>query len=255
MTDTLPNTEDELIKLRNLKGDEYRELLPLTASTPTDKLSKALNILTDFVNINNKFIQIAKTPSDKQLLLNAIDEINKQKARVQDLLNSSSAIPSGTTNRAPDQIPSTMSELEALYEQKEEAYQTLVFSVDANMKLPEIRRLNQELGDILNAMLEIVATTKQSSGNLSAVQQDLLAKLQKIENDALKLKKDTDAVETLRRIRADEESRFSSSLYFYIGAVLVVALLILLVMFVFSGKKSEASTPMPMSPSTTPPLM
>jgi chromosome segregation ATPase len=152
-------------------------------------------------------------------------------------------------------LPTTMPELEALYEQKEEAYQTLVFSVDAKMKLPEIRRLNQELGDILNAMLEIVATTKQSSGNLSAVQQDLLAKLQKIENDALKLKKDTDAVETLRRIRADEESRFSSSLYFYIGAVLVVALLILLVMFVFSGKKSEASTPMPMSPSTTPPLM
>jgi hypothetical protein len=152
-------------------------------------------------------------------------------------------------------LPSTMPELEAFYKRKEEAYQKLVFSVDAKVKLPEIRKLNQELSDILNAMLEIVATTKQSSGNLSAVQQDLLTKLKKIERDANQLAKDTDAVETLRRIRADEESRFSSTLYFYIGAVLLVALLILLVMFVFSGKTSEAITPMPISPSTTPPLM
>jgi hypothetical protein len=152
-------------------------------------------------------------------------------------------------------LPSTMPELEVLYKQKEEAYQTLVFSVDAKMKMSEIRKLNQELSRILNAMLDIVATTKQSSGNLSAVQQDLLAKLHKIERDANKLTKDTDAVETLRRIRADEESRFNRDLYFYIGAVLLVALLILLVMFIFSGKTSEAITPMPMSPSTTPPLM
>jgi hypothetical protein len=77
-------------------------------------------------------------------------------------------------------LPSTMPELEVLYKQKEEAYQTLVFSVDAKMKMSEIRKLNQELSRILNAMLDIVATTKQSSGNLSAVQQDLLAKLHKI---------------------------------------------------------------------------
>jgi hypothetical protein len=152
-------------------------------------------------------------------------------------------------------LPSTMPELEALYKQKENAYKTLVFSVDAQTKLPEIRKLNQELSRILNAMLEIVATTKQSSGNLSAVQQDLLTKLKKIERDANKLTKDTDAVETLRRIRADEESRLNRDLYFYIGVILLVALLILLVMFMFSGKTSEAITPTPMSPSMTPPLM
>ena len=151
-------------------------------------------------------------------------------------------------------LPQTIPELDALYKQKEENYKTLVFSVDAKMKMADIRKLNQELSNILNAMLEIVATRKQSSGNLSTVQQDLLAKLQKIERDANQLAKDTDAVETLRRIRADEESRLNRDLYFYIGAVLLVALLILLVMFVFSGKKSEASTPMPMSPSITPPL-
>ena len=151
-------------------------------------------------------------------------------------------------------LPSTMSELEALYKRKEEAYKRLVFSVDAQTKLPEIRKVNRELSNILNAMLGIVATSKQSSGNLTAVQQDLLAKLKKIERDANQLVKDTDAVETLRRIRADEESRVNTSLYFYIGAILVVALLILLVMFIFSQKTSELSTPMPMSPSMTPPL-
>jgi hypothetical protein len=152
-------------------------------------------------------------------------------------------------------LPMTMPELEKLYAQKEEQYRALLFASDATMKLTDIRNLNTELNQILNAMLELVTQSKQSSGNLTTAQQDLLAKLRKLERDADKLAKDTDTVETLRRIRADEESRFSKSLYFYIGAVLLVALLILLAMFVFSGKKSEASTPMPMSPMTTPPLM
>lgn len=152
-------------------------------------------------------------------------------------------------------LPRTMPELEKLYNQKERQYRTLVFASDATLRLPEIRKLNTELNQILNAMLQLVAQSKQSSGNLTKAQQDLLAKLRKLERDAGQLAKDTDKAETLRRIRADEESRYSKTLYFYIGAVLLVALLILLVIFVFSGKKSEASTPMPISPMTTPPLM
>lgn len=126
-----------------------------------------------------------------------------------------------------------MSELRTQYETKKAQYDALIESGDAS-KLPEIRRLNQELSGLLSQLLE------NSARYNTADEEELVRRLQQIQKDYNGLITATDDLETLRRIRAYEEDTTKSTLFWYIVALIVAGLFVIVFMFVF---QRAVSTP------------
>lgn len=132
-----------------------------------------------------------------------------------------------------------MSDLRSQYETKKQQYDTLLATADAS-KLPELRRLNQELSGLLSQMLE------NSARYNTADEEELIRRLQQIQKDYNGLITSTDDLETLRRIRAYETDTSKKTLYWYIVAMIVAAVLVIVFIFVFQRVKSIATiTPSP----------
>jgi hypothetical protein len=86
--------------------------------------------------------------------------------------------------------------------------------------------------------------------NSQAYRDQLVEQLTRIQSDYNGLKTNTDALQTLRRIRSFQDTSWSSTLTLYIGLFLTLAALLIVVMLV--RRQTSASTS---SPSTSPPMM
>lgn len=280
-----PNTLPELEQVQSQTWTRY--IRPINSQYATSNFTLIKNLNTDLLSILNKMATLSNEPMIRQqitrlenhatMLANPDKETAIQNLRA-DLSGTTfsasaatsgtgttssasasasvSGIPSGTTNQAPPPpLPETITELDALYEQKSQAYEALLASPDADMKLADIKTLNEELIAIVNAIIDLLSkeTTQES---ISVKQQDLLAKLRQLQNDYNQLQQQRDVAETLRRIRVDEQTRLNKSVYFYILIFLGVSLLILGAIFIASrwAQKSDIITPMPSNPSAMPPL-
>jgi len=135
-----------------------------------------------------------------------------------------------------------MSELRNQYETKKRQYDALIESGNAS-KMPEIRRLNKELSELLSKLLENSARYK------TADEEELVRRLQQIQKDYNGLITSTDDLETLRRIRAYETDTSKRNLYWYIIGMIVAGLLVVVFIFVFQREKSIAT--IAPSPPTT----
>jgi len=148
-----------------------------------------------------------------------------------------------------------MDALRAAHEKQLADYQTMIKEAIDNRdatKLPDIRATNQALYDRLEVMIGQLTLMKNNYSAENELQK-LLALLRKIQQDYTNLVKDTDTLETLRRIRQQEDVSAKRELYWYLIAFVFIAIL-LIAYLVFYGKSAAtaaiAST-VPSSPNLT----
>lgn len=122
-------------------------------------------------------------------------------------------------------------------------------------KLDKIKSLNQSIAATLDQMITIITEAKQKNGNIEVYRDELVAKLQRIQKDYNGLLQNTDTLETLRRIRNQEEKEANGSIFWLIVGFLVLCVLTLITMMIFGGQKNESADIIPTSPATTMPLI
>jgi hypothetical protein len=134
-------------------------------------------------------------------------------------------------------------------------YETLLKTAVANRdssKLPEIRVLNAAIDKRLSEMIQQLVMMKN---NYSAEDelQALLADLRQIQRDYNGLIKETDTLETLRRIRQQEDVSIKRELYWYLIVFVFVAILFIGYL-IFYGKRAATApiaNTVPSSPNLT----
>ena len=134
-------------------------------------------------------------------------------------------------------------------------YKNLIDTAIANRdssKLTDIRAMNVALSTRLNTMIENLVAMKRTQSaedELAA----LLAELRQIQRDYNGLIKETDTLETLRRIRQQEDVSVKRELYWYLIVFVFVAILFIGYL-IFYGKRAATApiaNTVPSSPNLT----
>jgi hypothetical protein len=148
-----------------------------------------------------------------------------------------------------------MNALRTAHQNQLNEYETLINTAIANRdssKLQDIRTMNNALTARLNTMIQQLVTMKN---NYSAEDEleALLADLRQIQRDYNGLIKETDTLETLRRIRQQEDVSIKRELYWYLIVFVFVAILFLGYLL-FYGKRAATApiaNTVPSSPNLT----
>ena len=119
--------------------------------------------------------------------------------------------------------------------------------------LPQLQSVNQQMASLVDQMLKDLQYAKDGP-NSDAYRDQLVETLARIQSDYNGLKTETDALQTLKRIRSFQDTSWQSSLMLYIGLFLLFAVVLVAVM-IFRHQKSESTTAPTTSPIATPPLM
>ncbi len=148
-----------------------------------------------------------------------------------------------------------MNALRTAHQNQLNEYETLIKTAITNRdssKLQDIRTMNNALTARLNTMIQQLVTMKN---NYSAEDEldALLADLRQIQRDYNGLIKETDTLETLRRIRQQEDVSIKRELYWYLIIFVFVAILFLGYLL-FYGKRAATApiaNTVPSSPNLT----
>jgi hypothetical protein len=148
-----------------------------------------------------------------------------------------------------------MNALRTAHQNQLNEYETLIKTAITNRdssKLQDIRTMNNALTARLNTMIQQLVTMKN---NYSAEDEleALLADLRQIQRDYNGLIKETDTLETLRRIRQQEDVSVKRELYWYLIVFVFVAILFLGYLL-FYGKRAATApiaNTVPSSPNLT----
>ena len=148
-----------------------------------------------------------------------------------------------------------MNALRTAHQNQLNEYETLIKIAITNRdssKLQDIRTMNNALTARLNTMIQQLVTMKN---NYSAEDEleALLADLRQIQRDYNGLIKETDTLETLRRIRQQEDVSIKRELYWYLIVFVFVAILFLGYLL-FYGKRAATApiaNTVPSSPNLT----
>lgn len=130
--------------------------------------------------------------------------------------------------------------------------QALVDSTKLPTLLPQIQSVNQQMAGVLDKML-VELQYARDGPNSDAYRDQLAETLTRIQRDYNGLKSNTDALQTLKRIRSFQDTSWQSSLTLYIALFLVFAVTLVLVM-VFRRHTKESTTAPSTSPAAIPPL-
>jgi hypothetical protein len=141
-----------------------------------------------------------------------------------------------------------MDTLEQSYAIKRKAYDTLIASSSPNVS--EIKKLNQELSEILNSMLTELAKVKEDAGHIEQYRDELVKKLVAVQKDYNKLLDERDQAATLRALRGHEEVKFNSTFFWYAVALAIVSVIFFFVLMWKGGYKAP-TIPTTMSNPTT----
>jgi uncharacterized membrane protein (DUF106 family) len=107
--------------------------------------------------------------------------------------------------------------------------------------IPRIRELNTALGRTLNKMIENTTFLKKNTPDIEQQRDELIDRLGKIQKDYNGLKANSDQLETLRRIRKEQNREGDAELYMYLLFFLLVALCIVIFVLFFSGQTKAAT--------------
>ena len=141
----------------------------------------------------------------------------------------------------------TMSELKSEYDAKSTQYKELIDSAVASGNadtIEQIRPLNVELSTLREQMISTV-NPAQASESVESLRNELVRRLGRIQVDYNGLLQTTDELETLRRIRAQEEGGFLRVFYWHLIALAVVFVGVLGVMIYMRRQTSPATTASP----------
>lgn len=135
------------------------------------------------------------------------------------------------TPPTPPAQPRTLAELKADYDAKSAEYSRLIEAAvtsGSTGSMDQIRQLNVELSSLLEQM---ISTSDPERRRMPAVRDELVERLRRIQLDYNGLLQNTDELETLRRIRAQEEGGFWSVFYWhliFLGVAFVGVLVVML---------------------------
>jgi hypothetical protein len=152
--------------------------------------------------------------------------------------------PATTTTPAPssggslDELSARLTSLRAQYTTL--ASQATSTPAQVPTLLPQIQSINQQIAGVLDQMLTQMQYARQGP-NSEAYRDELTATLARIQMDYNGLKTNTDALQTLKRIRSFQDTSWQPMMNLYIGLFLLFGIILVLVM-VFR-RQTNASTP------------
>lgn len=152
-----------------------------------------------------------------------------------------------------------MDQLRTQYQGKSASYDAAIqkaLATNDASQIATIRQLNTDVSALLDKMIEQLTFAKKETPALVKERDALVEKLRRIQQDYNGLRANTDALETLRRIREGETSTFKRELYRYLALFFVVCVgVLLLILFVKGGSQKESTATSAATPRMTPPLM
>ena len=147
-----------------------------------------------------------------------------------------------------------MEELNAKYQAQVKEYEALMQTSIRQKdpaKLPDLKAKSEAIQATLNKMIENLTYLRKETPDIRTERDALLEKLRRIQRDYSAMIVNTDEMETLRRIREQENGDVKRYLMIYlIGFLFVVTLL--LVYMVFLGRKAETSPTATATPTMSP---
>lgn len=170
---------------------------------------------------------------------------------------SSSASTSASSSPASSSSGETIESLSTQYTTLKAEYDALAAQALATpstlaTSLPRLQSINQQMASLVDQMLKDLQYAK-AGPNSDAYRDQLVETLGRIQVDYNGLKTETDALQTLKRIRSFQDTSWQSSLNLYIGLLLLFACVLVLVM-VFRHQKRESASAPTTSPSAMPPF-
>ena len=139
-----------------------------------------------------------------------------------------------------------MNELKARFAQEEAAYEAAIQAGNAD----QARALNVQLAATLSQM---IGASAMNPTNIKSYRDELIAKLIRIQRDYNGLIVSTDQLETLRRIRNHETTKFDSTFTLYLWAFLLLSI-VLIVVLLFKTQRVATTAMSAVSPATMPAL-
>jgi uncharacterized coiled-coil DUF342 family protein len=142
-----------------------------------------------------------------------------------------------------------MNELRKTYERQVTEYEEIIRSGDSS-KTERLEELNTAIGKTLNEMIERLTFLKKETPDIKKERDELLDRLRQIQKDYNGLLVNTDQLETLRRIRQQENGEADRQLRMYLFFFLAVCLIIFLYLL-FMTQRKETTAPSASIPPTT----
>jgi hypothetical protein len=147
----------------------------------------------------------------------------------------------------------TMDELKAKYARQLKEYEDSIngaISTQDVSKIDSLKQMNMSLSKTLNEMIEKLTFLKKETPQLVNDRDELIARLRQIQLDYNGLRVNTDALETLRRIRQQENGEVKRELYWYILFFLGVCIVIVMYLVFMPQTKDRTATS-----ANSPPMM
>ena len=119
--------------------------------------------------------------------------------------------------------------------------------------LPQIQTINQQIAAVLDQMIAQLQHARQGP-NSDAYRDELTATLARIQMDYNGLKTNTDALQTLRRIRSFQDTSWQPTLNLYLALFCIFTIVLVLVML-FRRQTKESTPATIASPPAMPTLM
>lgn len=139
-----------------------------------------------------------------------------------------------------------MNELKDRFAQEEAAYEAAIQAGNTD----QARALNVQLAATLSQM---IGASAMNPTNIKSYRDELIAKLIRIQRDYNGLIVSTDQLETLRRIRNYETTKFDSTFTLYLWAFLLLSI-VLIVVLLFKTQRVATTAMSAVSPATMPAL-
>ena len=163
----------------------------------------------------------------------------------------------GQSQAGSPMTPPDFQSLTGQYHQQVQAYDTAVQAALASnnaSQLPTLRTMSEQIQVTLNKMIESLTYLKKETPDLKTERDKLLEDLRRIQRDYSGMLEATDDLETLRRIRQQENGEARRLLLLYLLAFIFLSVM-LIVYIAYTGRKTETtamSAPTPtMSPALT----
>lgn len=157
------------------------------------------------------------------------------------------------------QTPMTPPDFQSLnqqYRQQVQAYEAAVQAAlqsNSPSRLPELRTMSEQMQTTLNKMIESITYLRKETPDLKAERDKLLEDLRRIQKDYTGMLETTDDLETLRRIRQQENGEARRLLLIYLIAFIFVSTM-LIVYIVYTGRKAETTATSAPTPTMSPAL-
>lgn len=150
----------------------------------------------------------------------------------------------------------TFDELNQTYQTQVAEYESMLQdSMTRNdpTRLPELRTKSEAIQTTLNKMVENLTYLRKETPDIRVERDNLLEKLRRIQQDYSAMLVNTDDLETLRRIRQQENGEARRQLLIYLIAFLFVSCM-LVVYMVYTGRKAFTSPTTTATPTMSPAL-